>query len=117
MVDEPGSQSSREPIERQVIEVRPPLRQRLLRGVLLVWLVLVVVFSIANLHAVEFNWIVGSTNVVEDAAGGASGGVPLVLLLAGAFASGLLTGMTVVGLRVRRARRAARKSIDDTSRD
>jgi uncharacterized integral membrane protein len=41
----------------------------------------------------------------------------LVLLLAGAFASGLLTGMTVVGLRVRRARRAARKSIDDTSRD
>lgn len=109
MVDEAPHTPRGEAAEPQVIEVGPPLRVRFRRGALIVWLVLVVVFSIANLQAVEFDWIVGGSNVTTAADGSTSGGVPLVLLLAGAFASGLLTGMMVVGLRMRRSRRAARE--------
>ena len=108
MSDEPTAPTEDGGSQPRVIEVKPPLRQRFLRGVLLVWLVLVVVFSLANLHWVDFDWIVGSTQVVEVGGDRQSGGVPLILLLTGAFATGLLTGMTIVGIRARRARRAAR---------
>jgi uncharacterized integral membrane protein len=108
MADDATHSGDAQPSAPEVIEVKAPLRQRFGRGLLIAWLVLVVVFAIVNLHWVDFDWIFGETRVDEVGGERQSGGVPLVLLLAGAFASGLLTGMTVVGLRVRRSRRAAR---------
>jgi uncharacterized integral membrane protein len=108
MADDATHSRDAQPSAPEVIEVKPPMGRRVGRGLLIVWLVLVVVFAIVNLHWVDFDWIFGETEVVEVGGKRRSGGVPLVLLLAGAFASGLLTGMTIVGLRVRRSRRAAR---------
>lgn len=98
-----------QPSAPEVVIGRPPVGRRIARTLLIAWLVLVVIFAILNLHWVDFDWIFGETVVVEVAGERQSGGVPLVLLLVGAFASGLLTGITIVGLRVRRARRAARE--------
>lgn len=108
MADDAKHSGDAQPAAPEVIEVKRPLRQRVGRGLLIAWLVLFVIFAIVNLHWVDFDWIFGETEVVEVGGQRQSGGVPLVLLLAGAFASGLLAGMAIVGLQVRRTRRAAR---------
>lgn len=109
MADDDTSQEDQRAAAAEVVLAKPPLGRRIGRALLTAWLVLVVIFAILNLHWVDFDWIFGETEVVEVGGARQSGGVPLVLLLAGAFASGLLTGVTIVGLRVRRARRAARE--------
>jgi uncharacterized integral membrane protein len=84
-----------------------PLTQQLGRITLVVLAVLFVVFAAANSQPVDFSWIVGTTEVTTDAAGQASGGVPLILLLGVALAIGVVIGALLEWqfLRARRHRR------------
>jgi uncharacterized integral membrane protein len=46
------------------------------------------VFALVNSHPVRFSWLFGETRVTRDAAGEASGGVPLIVLLLVSFIVG-----------------------------
>ena len=92
-------------------EVTPPVpfTQQLGRITIVVLAVLFGVFALANSQRVDFSWIFGETTVQEGPTGEVTGGVPLILLLVGAFAAGaviaILTELYVA--RARRARKAA----------
>ena len=77
-----------------------PVSQTVGRIVLAVLGILVVVFAVANRQRVPFDWIFGETGFeVDGAAVGA--GVPLILLLLGAFLLGLVIGWGVTRRRTR----------------
>jgi uncharacterized integral membrane protein len=86
-----------------------PLTQQLGRVTLVVLAVLFVVFAAANSQPVDFSWIVGTTEVTTDAAGQASGGVPLIVLLGVALAIGVVIG-ALLEWQFLRARRHRRRS-------
>ncbi|TVP62750.1 MAG: LapA family protein [Nitriliruptor sp.] len=85
-----------------------PFTQQLGRVTIVVLAVLFGVFAVANSQRVDFSWIFGETTVREGPTGEVTGGVPLILLLVGAFVAGaviaILTELHVT--RVRRARKA-----------
>jgi uncharacterized integral membrane protein len=68
-----------------------PLTQHLGRIVLVLLAVVFGVFAVANSQRVDFSWLVGETQVVETT-DGASGGVPLIVLMVASFALGALLG-------------------------
>jgi uncharacterized integral membrane protein len=85
-----GSQGSGAQPDRTAAQV--PLTQHLGRIVLVALVVLVVVFGLFNSQPVDFSWVFGSTEVVEAGGERVSGGVPLIVLLFGAFAIGAVIG-------------------------
>ena len=72
-----------------------PLSQTIGRIVLAIMAVLVVVFALANRQRVTFKWLFGRTEVIEQGGEYISGGVPLILLLLGAFLLGIFIGWGV----------------------
>ncbi|SRR6056297_3667886 len=95
------------------VEVEPstPFTQQLGRITIVVLAVLFVVFAIANSQPVDFSWVFGETIARDGAGGEVVGGVPLILLLVGAFIAGaLITFLTELYVgRGRRARQAAKE--------
>jgi uncharacterized integral membrane protein len=87
-----------------------PLTQQIGRVVVVLLLVLFVVFSLDNAQRVDFSWVLGATEVTEDAAGQVTGGVPLIVLLLLSFGIGAAVGSVAVW-QVKRARR--RRTADD----
>lgn len=88
-----------------------PFTQQLGRITIVVLAALFAVFAIANSQRVDFSWVFGETIAREAADGSVTGGVPLILLLVGAFIAGALITFLIelyVG-RARRARRAAKE--------
>jgi len=88
-----------------------PFTQQVGRITIVVLLALFAVFAIANSQPVDFSWVFGETIAREAADGSVTGGVPLILLLIGAFLAGaLITFLTELYVgRARRARRAAKE--------
>ncbi len=78
-----------------------PVTQQVGRLVMIVAAVLFGVFAVFNFQYVDFNWVVGGTEVVDQGGERVSGGVPLILLLTAAFGLGLLVGVAN-GWRTRR---------------
>ncbi|MFP4148057.1 MAG: hypothetical protein ACLFUG_04935 [Nitriliruptoraceae bacterium] len=91
-----------------------PFTQQLGRLTIVVLAVLFGVFAVANSQRVDFSWVFGETLVREDAAGEATGGVPLILLLVAAFAIGAVVTL-LTELFVSRGRRARRRSAERSS--
>lgn len=71
---------------------RTPLTQQVGRVVLIAAAVLFVVFAVVNWQSVEFNWVFGSSEITPAPGGGTTGGVPLIVLLVGAFVLGAIVG-------------------------
>lgn len=92
-----------------------PFTQQLGRVTIVVLAVLFGVFAVANNQRVDFSWIVGETTAEESPTGELTGGVPLILLLLGAFAAGAVIAI-LTELYVARARRA-RKAAADRGKD
>lgn len=88
-----------------------PFTQQLGRITIVVLAALFAVFAIANSQPVDFSWVFGETTAREGADGVVTGGVPLILLLVGAFVAGsLITFLTELYVgRARRARKAAKE--------
>ncbi len=88
-----------------------PFTQQLGRITIVVIAALFGVFAVANSQRVDFSWVFGETTVRAAPDGdGSVGGVPLIVLLLGAFVIGavvaILTELYIS--RSRRARKAAR---------
>lgn len=92
--------------EAGVPERHTPVTQQLGRIVLLALAVLFVVFALANAQYVDFSWIFGATEVVQQAGERVEGGVRLIFLLGGAFAIGAILGGFLDHLRHRKRDRA-----------
>ncbi len=97
-------------------EGRPPtpFTQQLGRIAIAVLAVLFTVFAIANSQPVDFSWVFGETIARRGPDGEVTGGVPLILLLVGAFIAGaLITFLTELYVgRARRTRRAAKEQAE-----
>lgn len=78
--------------------------QGFLRGIGIAAFALFVAFALANVHRVEFSWLLGRSEILE-VAGETTGGVPLIALLGAAFALGIILGWALTGMRVRARRR------------
>ncbi|MFO7778326.1 MAG: LapA family protein [Nitriliruptoraceae bacterium] len=108
-----GSDANAAEAPAPAIEAKPstPFTQQLGRITIVVLAVLFVVFAIANSQPVDFSWVFGETIAREQAGGEVVGGVPLILLLVGAFIAGsLITFLSELYIgRGRRARRAAKE--------
>lgn len=83
-----------------------PVSQIVGRVVLGAIAVLFVVFAVINRQPVDFSWVFGATEVVEEGGEYVRGGVPLIILLIGSFVLGsiLTAGMLWRRGRVRRKR-------------
>ena len=88
-----------------------PFTQQLGRITIVVLAALFAVFAIVNSQPVDFSWVFGETIARDGADGEVMGGVPLILLLVGAFVAGaLITFLTELYVgRARRARKAAKE--------
>jgi uncharacterized integral membrane protein len=93
-----------------------PLTQQLGRIVLVALLVLVVVFGLVNSQPVDFSWVFGTTEVVEVGGERVSGGVPLIVLLFGAFAVGALIGALFEWQFLRKRQNRPERRKDDRGR-
>ena len=99
-------------------EVTPPtpFTQQLGRVTIVVIAALFGVFAVANSQRVDFSWVFGETTVRTAADGeGTVGGVPLIVLLLGAFVIGAVIAI-LTELYVSRSRRA-RKAAQQRDRD
>lgn len=74
------------------------------RGIGIAAFVLFVAFAVGNLHRVEFNWLLGRSEILE-VAGETTGGVPLIVLLLAAFVLGAILGWALTSMRARARRR------------
>ncbi|MFO7960646.1 MAG: LapA family protein [Nitriliruptoraceae bacterium] len=106
--DRDGAEAPETPVEGKP---STPFTQQLGRITIVVLAVLFVVFALANSQPVDFSWVFGETIARDGAGGEVTGGVPLILLLIGAFIAGsLITFLTELYVgRGRRARRAAKE--------
>lgn len=78
------------------------------RGIGIASVALFTAFALANRQYVEFGWLFGATEIQEVSGERVSGGVPLIVLLVGAFVLGVVAGAVMVTLRSRTRRREAR---------
>lgn len=69
-----------------------PFTQQLGRILVAVIVVFFAIFAVVNAQYVEFNWVFGDTEVVEQGGERVSGGVPLIVLLVASFVLGALAG-------------------------
>ncbi|MEX1177040.1 MAG: LapA family protein [Nitriliruptor sp.] len=83
---------------------RTPVTQQVGRIAIVIVAALFIAFALANAQAVDFSWIFGETNVVEEGGERVSGGVPLIVLLLVAFGAGALIATLVSWQRHRRDR-------------
>jgi|GEM_PF-2382162 len=116
-----GSGDATTSTEGTAEEVAPPtpFTQQLGRVTIIVLAVLFGVFAVANSQPVDFSWVFGETTVRPDPDGaGTIGGVPLILLLLGAFVVGALVAFLteLYVSRARRARKAAQQGGDRKKR-
>jgi uncharacterized integral membrane protein len=81
-----------------------PVTQHVGRIALVVVAVLFVVFAVTNAQHVDFSWVFGETEVVEQGGERVSGGVPLIVLLVVAFAAGALVATLLSWQRARHRR-------------
>ncbi len=89
-----------------------PFTQQLGRITIGILAALFGVFAVANSQRVDFSWVFGETTVRAAADGeGTVGGVPLIVLLLGAFVVGALVAFLteLYVSRSRRARKAAQQ--------
>lgn len=97
---------------------RTPVTQQIGRGVVVLLAVAFGVFAVANAQHVEFSWLFGETQVEFDASGArVDGGVPLIVLLVGSLAVGVVVGMAIAWQRARSNRRAAAGKAEAPSKD
>jgi uncharacterized integral membrane protein len=78
-----------------------PMTQQLGRVVLVVVAALFVFFALANAHFVDFSWLFGETQVVEQGGERVRGGVPLIVLLLVAFVAGAVVATLLSWQRAR----------------
>jgi uncharacterized integral membrane protein len=78
--------------------------QGFLRGIGIAAFALFVAFALANMHRVEFSWLLGRSEILE-VAGETTGGVPLIVLLGAAFVLGIILGWALTSARARARRR------------
>lgn len=77
------------------------------RGIGIATVALFTAFALANRQYVEFSWLFGATEIQEVSGDRVAGGVPLIVLLIGAFVLGVVAGAVWVSLRSRARRREA----------
>lgn len=89
-----------------------PFTQQIGRGAVAVVTILFGVFAAFNIQRVSFNWIFGETQVQTVNGQIQGGGVPLIILLSGAFVLGGIVGAALMWRRgrLRRVERAPRDS-------
>lgn len=92
---------ARDSTSAQDVESTVPFTQKLGRVAVVVIAALFLIFAIGNAQFVDFSWIFGGTEVVEQAGERVSGGVPLIVLLLVAFVAGAAVG----GITLRQRRR------------
>lgn len=101
---EPDGEDSTPGHEPGVVSVgrpRTPISQQVGRVTMTAAAAVFVLFALFNAQPVDFSWVFGSTEVVQVGGERVSGGVPLILLLGGAFVLGVIVGL---GAAVRRRR-------------
>lgn len=110
--DEPrgGANAADAPPDRPSEDRGPtptPVTQQIGRVVVVAAMVLFGVFAAVNVQRVDYNWVFGETEVVQQGGEYVSGGVPLIVLLVAAFVLGGIVGAGLVW-RQQRRRRSAR---------
>lgn len=97
------------------VAFRPPMPVSQIVGRLVIGLiaVLFIVFAVFNRQPVDFSWVFGETQVVEEGGEYLSGGVPLIILLIGSF---VLGNIVSAGLLWRRRRVRQGRQRDDRER-
>jgi uncharacterized integral membrane protein len=86
---------------------RTPVTQQVGRVVLVLVAVIFTVFALDNAQHVDFSWVVGSTDVIQQGGERVSGGVRLIVLLLLAFLAGATVGALSMVTRARRRAAAA----------
>lgn len=74
----------------EVVTAGASFGQRLARVLWLVVLVVFAIFASVNAQFVDFNWVVGETEVSEVGGDRTSGGVPLIVLMVASFVLGAM---------------------------
>ncbi len=97
---EPGAAQPPQP----AVEPRTPVTQQIGRVIVALAAVLFLVFAFVNSQRVTFDWIFGESVAVTTPQG-VSGGIPLIVLLLGAFLLGALVGAGLLW-RTHRTRQA-----------
>jgi uncharacterized integral membrane protein len=80
---------------------RTPVTQQVGRIALVVVAILFVVFALANAQHVDFSWILGETEVVQQGGERVRGGVRLIILLLAAFLAGAFVAGVAAWQRAR----------------
>lgn len=83
---------------------RTPATQQVGRVALVVVALLFGVFALANAQHVDFSWVLGETEVVEQGGDRVRGGVRLIILLLAAFAAGAFVAGVAAWQRARHRR-------------
>lgn len=78
-----------------------PMTQHVGRIALVVVAALFLVFALTNAQHVDFSWVFGETEVVQQGGERVRGGVPLIVLLLVAFAAGALVATLLSWQRAR----------------
>lgn len=103
--DEPGAPH---PASERAVEgggpAATPVTQQIGRAVVVVAMVLFGVFAAVNVQRVDFDWVFGETEVVQQGGEYVAGGVPLIVLLVASFVLGGIVGAGLVWRRQRRRR-------------
>jgi uncharacterized integral membrane protein len=102
--DERTDQTPEEAPQESQVSKLTTFRHGLVRGIAIAALALFVAFALANSQAVDFHWLFGQNEVQTSGGDRTGGGVPLILLLLGAFLLGLIVGASGLALRQRRKR-------------
>ncbi len=89
----------------KVGQPRRPITQQVGRVAMTVAAAVFALFAVFNAQYVDFSWVFGSTEVVSAGGERVSGGVPLIILLIGAFILGAIVGLGMAALRRRAVKR------------